>query len=294
MKRILSITGVFALAILFTSAISIRETPQDPPRGKKEKKHIKIVKVGDDGKKVEIDTVIEGHNVFVFEGDTIGGHKGMKWVSDEDFDFDMDMDMDFEVKESGNVIIMKSVKDGKTMVREIKIDGNCEDVDMMKWHSKSGNNVFFGAPHAAHAPKIIRIEKHGGNVIDLSDPGIISFVKKDLKDGKEKITIVREKPSEKEIEVHEEIIMHGSGVHPMFIHEGQPHKVKQIKVIAGDDGHVEIIEDGKVMEFKSEGENGTFITDDGKKVIIKRIKEGNEMKVNVEVKEEIHEEKEHE
>ena len=100
--------------------------------------------------------------------------------------------------------------------------------------------MFFGAPHAPHAPKVIRIEKHGGNVIDLSDPGIISFDKKDLKDGKEKIVIIRKKPWEKHIEIHEEIIMHGAGAHPMIIHEGHGAKTKQIKVIAGDCDRLEL------------------------------------------------------
>ncbi len=287
MKRILSITGILALAFLFTSAISIRETPQDPPRGKKAKKHIKMVKVGDDGKKVEIDTIIEGDNVFVFDGDTIGGHKALKWISEENFDFtgdfDMGFDIDIEEDGKGKVIIMKSGKGGKEMIREFKIDGDsdnlhrikvitdgdCEDVDIRKWHSKSGNDIFFGAPHA---PKVIRIEKHGGNVIDLSDPGIISFDKKDLKDGKEKIVIVRNKPSEEELEIHEEIIMHGAKGAPMMIHEGHPKKVKQIKVIAGDEGHVEIFEDGKLWSVDEMEEGTKVIEKDGKKSSLKRLK----------------------
>jgi len=287
MKRILSITGILALAILFTSAISIRETPQDPPRGKKAKKHIKMVKVSDDGKKVEIDTIIEGDNVFVFDGDTISGAKELKWISEGDFDMDMDFDFDFEKDGNGNVIIMKSGKGGKEMIREFQIDGDCEDIDIRKWHSKSGNDIFFGAPHA---PKVIRIEKHGGNVIDLSDPGIISFDKKDLKDGKEKIVIIRQKPSVEEVEVHEEIIMHGNSGAPMFIHEGHPKRVKQIKVIANDEGKVEIFEDGELWSVDEMEEDTKVIEKDGKKIIIKKMKEGNEMKVDVEVEEEIHDE----
>lgn len=294
MKRILSISGILALVIFFTSAISIGESPQDLPRTKKEKKHIKMVKVGDDGKKVEIDTVIEGDNIFVFDGDTISGHKEMKWISKEDFEGSMDFDFDIDVEKhgKGNVIIMRSGKEGEEMVREFIVDGDCEG-DIMKWHSKSGNDMFFGAPHA---PKVIRIEKHGGNVIDLSDPGIISFEKKELKEGKEKIIIIRNKPSAEDIEIHEEIIMHGAGAHPMFIHEGHGDgvKSKQIKVIAGDEGNVQIFEDGKLWSVDEMEEGTKVIEKDGKKIIIKKIKEGNQVKVNVEVEEELHEEKEHE
>ena len=311
MKRVLSITGVLAMAILFTSAISIGETPQDPPRDKKGKKHIKMVKVGDDGKKMEIDTVIAADEVFVWNGDTIGGEKEMKWVAKEGFKFDMDQDFDFdfdvEADEDGNVFVFKSGEGEAHKVMRFKADGDSakqirmkvisdgNHEDIMKWHSKGGNEMIIGAPHGAHAPKMIRIEKKGGNVIDLSDPGIISFEKKDLKDGKEKITIVREKPSKEEVEVHEEIIMHGNHSAPMFIHEnGDVQKVKQIKVIAGDEGNIEILEDGKVWSIDEMDEGTKVIEKDGKKIIIKKQKTGKEMKIDVEVEEEIHEEKEHE
>jgi len=92
MKRILSITVSLTFAILLTSAISIRETPQDPPRGKKGEKHIKMIKVSDNGKKMELDTVIEADEVLVWNGDTINDGKKMKWVSKGDFDMDFDID----------------------------------------------------------------------------------------------------------------------------------------------------------------------------------------------------------
>ena len=68
----------------------------------KEKKHIKVVKVKD-GKKVELDTVIENDKSFVWMGDTISGGKALMWVSEDDlkldslhqhFDMDFDLDMD--------------------------------------------------------------------------------------------------------------------------------------------------------------------------------------------------------
>ena len=289
MKRILSITGILALAILFTSAISIRETPQDPPRGKKGKKHIKVVQVKN-GERVEIDTVIASEQVFVVNGDTVDVGKEMKWVMKEDMDFDFDMDVDADGE--SNVFVFKTGDDSAKhiQVRKMMINGDSEDI--LRWHSKGGNEMIIGAPHGVHAPKIIRIDKKGGgNVIDLSDPGIISFEKKDLKDGKEKIVIVRKKPSKEEVEVHEEIIMHGSHSAPMIIHESHPKKVKQIKVIAGDEGKIEILEDGKVWSIDEMEEGTKVIEEDGKKIIIKKQKKGEEIKVDVEVEEK--EEKEH-
>lgn len=304
MKRILSLTGILALVIFFTSAVSIDEMPQDPP---KSKKHIKMVKIDDDGKKTEIDTVIEADKIFVWNGDTIEGEKNLgellKGLEDLDIDFDFDFDMD--VDEHGNMFVLKG--EGKPMIYKFKTndgdsikqirmkviaDGDCDDIDIMKWHDKADKDFTFRAPHSAHTPRVIRINKHKGNVIDLSDPGIISYEKKDLKDGKERIVIVREKPSDEEIEVHEEIIMHGAKSSPVFIHEGHPRKAKEIKVIAGDEGHVKILEDNEVWSIDKIEEGTKVIEKDGKKVIIKKIKEGGEMKIDVEVEEEIEEHEE--
>ncbi|WP_319499987.1 hypothetical protein [uncultured Draconibacterium sp.] len=299
MKEVLSLTGILALALFLSSAISINEAPQDPPKTKKEKKHIKMVKIGDDGKKMEIDTVIAADQVFVWNGDTIGGDKELKWISEEDFDFDMDFDVNVESDENGNVFILKGKGASEPMIYEFKTDdgdsakhimmkviSDDESSDIMKWHSKNGNDMFFGAPGSA-SPKVIRIDKQkSGNVIDLSDPGIISYDRKELKDGKEKIVIVREKPSEEDMKMHEEIIMHNSSAAPMIIHEGMPNMTKRIKVIAGDDGHVEILEDGKSWTVEESDEDTQVIEKDGKKIIIKKTKKDGEMKVDVEVEEE--------
>lgn len=296
MKRILSIAGILSIALLFTSAISIGEMPQDPPKGKKAKKHIKMVKIGEDGKKMELDTVIEGDNVFVFNGDTIGAGSGFAHFADEDFDFDTDIDFDVKQDGKGNVVVMRSGKGSAPAIYEfkteegdsvkkvrVKVIGG-DDEDIMKWHSKTGNEMMLGAPHGAHKMMIIGDHKKA-NVIDLSDPGIISYDKKDLKDGKEKIVIVRKKPSENEKEIHEEIIIHGAGTSPMMWHDAGSSKSKRIKVISDDSGKVEIIEDGKVWDIDESDEDVQVIEEDGKKIIIKRIKEGGEMKVNVEVEE---------
>lgn len=271
MKRILSMTGILGLTILFTSAISIRETPQDPPRGKKTK-HIKMVKVDSDGKTTELDTVIEGDNIFIWNGDTIGGEHKLKWVSEGDFE----MDFDIDVKETadGKIIILKSGKGGEHNV-------------MMFGGDEGENEMIFGVPHmvgAPHGPKVMMMKMHKqGNVIDLSDPGIISYEKKDLKDGKEKITIVRKKPTEKDMEMHKKIIMHGGTAHPMMIHSGHSGKAKTIKIISSDDGNIEIIEDGKVRHIEMNGENVKIIEEDGKIIRIKEIHDGDAKTIKVKV-----------
>ena len=296
MKSIFTIAAMLASAILLSSAVLFTDVPQDPP--KKGKKHINLVRVDDNGKKVEIDTVLEANQVFVWNGDTIGKDGGLKWIS-EDGEFDLDMDMDFDVKTDGKhkVFVMKSGNASAPMVYEFKTEddstrqyrvkviaaGDEDHTKVMKWHTDSDEDVFFGAPAAPHKMMFVGDHKKG-NVIDLSDPGIISYEKKDLKDGKEKIVIIREKPSEEDMEMNEEIIIHGAG-QPMMLQGANPGLEKRIKVIAGDDGKVEILEDGEVWSVENMEEGEKVIEKDGKKIVIKKIKEGDEVKVNVEVEE---------
>ena len=86
--------------------------------------------------------------------------------------------------------------------------------------------------------------------------------------------------------MHEEIIMHGTGGHPMMIHGAHPGKVKTIKVISSDDGNIEIIEDGKVRHIKMDGENVKIIEEDGKIIRLEEIEEGNEKTIKVKVEKE--------
>lgn len=313
MKRILSVTGILTLTLIILTSFSLRENPQDPPRGKKVKKHIKMVKVDEDGKKMELDTIIEGENTFVWNNDTIGAGHELKWVSKDggEFDFDMDMDFDIEVEEGedGKVIIMKSAKGGAPMIHEFKMDGDSAkkimikmskdgkhgDHDVMLWNSEEGNEMIFHAPHVVgvpHAPKVVRIKKQkSGNVIDLSDPGIISYDKKEMRDGREKITIIREKPEERANEIHEEVIIHGESDHSMMIHETHPNiKKKEVKVIKDDNGNISIYENGKLTEIKEGDGKAAFITEEGNVFHIKESKEGDEQKIEIEIEEKVEKE----
>ena len=135
--------------------------------------------------------------------------------------------------------------------------------------------------------------QNNGNVIDLSDPGIISYDKKELKNGKEKITIIRNKPVEKDIELRQEIIIRGDEDGAMILQDGHPTKSKTVKVIKDDDGNITIFEDGKERKIKAGEEKGAFISEDGNVFHIKTIKEGDmeKMEVKVEVEENVKKEK---
>lgn len=200
MKRILAVSLLSGLAVFSLSSFYlIGESPQDPPRGRKTEKHIKMVKVDDSGKKMELDTILHGDQVFVWHGDTIGGGKEMKWISRGDFKMDsihQNFDMNFEYKieddGEGNMVIMKSGKGGKHMIMAPMPPG---------------------APMPPHAPDMMMFRSHTSkNVIDLSDPGIISYNKKIQKDGTEKITIVRKQVREDDEKViHIKELKEGDG-----------------------------------------------------------------------------------
>ena len=102
MKRILTTTTFFVCCIFLLSSFSLMEKPQDQPHSKKKTRHINLVRVDDEGNKTELDTIIEGNDVFVWNGDTIGNAEGFNWNSEGDFDFDSlaelpDFDFDFDV-----------------------------------------------------------------------------------------------------------------------------------------------------------------------------------------------------
>ncbi len=270
MKRNLFVAAVFLLSVFTLSSFSIRENPQDTPREGKVKKHIKLETVDDQGKKTSLDTVIENGDFFVWHGDTIGGKTDFKWSSKDGLKLDsllkdIHVNIDYDIEDNGNgkVIVMKSGNGGKQIVREFITDGDSSqtftfhvnsnnlmgDKDVMFWNDKDGNKTFFAPdfpnlPNVPDAPRVIFSGKtHRDNVIDLSDPGIISYKKKKNKDGTEKITVVRKQVDENDVENIEEIITTPKNV----IFNGSPQHIKRIKIIKDDgkDKKIEIEENSE-------------------------------------------------
>lgn len=255
MKKILSVVIVAALLVIIHGKTVIAQDSKTPSKNKTER-HIKMIKVDDKGKKVSIDTVITGDAPFVWEGDTIGG-KAFQWISKNDFA--ADSIHEFEYKMEG---------DGKEMIFMHRQGNDCEDF------------MIPPVPPVPHAPKVMMFNhSRSKNVIDLSDPGIISYDKKLRKDGTEKITIVRKQIPEGE-EMEEDIFIHAPVPPEPPMHPGH---AKKIKVIKNDDGTVRVFEDDKVIDLKSENGDAEFITEDGKVIKIKEKKAGTEKEVEVEV-----------
>ncbi|MCG6188983.1 hypothetical protein [Maribellus maritimus] len=291
MKRFFGITTVLVCAAFLLSSFSLRENPQDPPRGKKKERHIKLVKVDEDGNKTELDTILTNDDFFVWNGDTIGG--GMKWFSKKEFDTDSllgDMDFDFDVTShgKGNVFVLKADGDSTLEYRfDVRKDYLHGDHDVMVWHGDKGENRVFIAPKVPGVPPVPSVPRlhffgnaDDDNVIDLSDPGIISYKKKKMKDGKEKITIIRTEPGRVKTQKVEEIIINEKGSHATFRDTPKVHKVVVAKT---KDGKTRISDDKNVFHLEGEEETVKVIQEEGKVIRIKEIKRGDKKDVEVEV-----------
>ena len=308
MKRIISITTMLASAAFLLSSFSLREHPQDPPRGKKKQRHIKLEKIDESGKKTELDTIVEGEGIFVWNGDTISEGKNMKWITKGDFKIDSlleDLNMDFEFSidenDSGNVFVLKSgkTKDSSafyefksngdsTQTYEIEVitDEENDDSNVRMWHGIKEPDHIFMPPRPARVPRVPGItfidKEKSDNVIDLSDPGIISFKKKKMSGDREKITIVRKKPDNRNVEKKEEIIVTGIGDATMHS-PNEPVKAHTIKVIKKDGEPTQVIKDGEVIHLSEGDENVKVIRKDGKIIRITENKKGDEKQVEVNV-----------
>lgn len=253
MKNLFFILGVFLAGFLLLSSFSLCENPQDPPDGeKKQERHIKLVKV-EDGKKTVLDTIIKGGNVFVWNGDTL--------TSGEDFQFEI-----------------PELPDLDSLSEKITVRLKDKNFDF--------DTPFFRPPYAPKPPKaphVFHFESNsGGNIIDLSDPGIISYKKKDKSGGREKIVIIREK---KEDADNEDVNISWTGTPGEFQMKAPPKIEKRIKVIKKDDGETEVFEDEGV-QINSDGESVKVIEEDGKVTIKEKKSKGeNEIEVEVQKKE---------
>lgn len=252
MKRILSFMLAAACVIILNTKTVIAQDTK-PDIKKKTEKHIRLLKVDENGKKTEIDTVITGDAPFVWNGDTIGGEKEFKWITRGDFTMDSIHKFDYKIE-----------GDGKQMII------------MHKGMNNSEGFMIPPVPPVPHLPKVMMLNRNRNkNVIDLNDPGIISYDKKVRKDGTEKITIVRKQVSD-DVKMEEDVFIHAPGGVPAKVgfHPLPGEKVKTVKVVKSDDGTINIFENENVDRVK------------GQKIRLKEIKEGIESKVEVEIEDE--------
>ena len=208
----IGLTGVLLSSFMF---VQKGDENQEP----KKSRHIKVTKI-ENGKKMELDTVLTGNDVFVWNGDTINPVRHFGKSGHPEFNKMHRVDVDFD-RQNGKEMIFKHRinKPGEPMIYNMDSDDDMEiiteDVDslgkriVVRKRMKDGaedhmsirnSDLDMLAPPAPPMPPVppfshLRMMKmqHGGQIIDLNDPNIVSYKKKDVKGGMEKIEIIRKK-----------------------------------------------------------------------------------------------------
>lgn len=271
MKNTLATIGLAGASVIVLSSFALMQK-SDEVQDPKKNRHVRMVKIVD-GKKTAIDTVFTDDKVFVWNGDTINPmkHGEMKH---------MDIVKHVGKDGKGNVMILKHSggKPGEPMIWNMdsdeQMDVITEDIDpngkkiVVRKHLKDGamdHMIFMNGPDSRPFPpappvppmpplphvKMLGIQ-HGGKVIDLNNPDIISYKKKDMSGGREKIEIIRKKSDNPEQDVFKfnfnPELMAPEGIDaPEFRWESDD-----------DSTHVRIIEHKKIIDGK-----------DGKEVEVK-------------------------
>lgn len=218
MKHTLAIFGMAGLAAMLFSSTALAQKGNEVKETKKTR-HIKLAKI-ENGKKMELDTVITGDDVFVWKGDTIGGKDMGEHLSSSDVGKMKHMEVMVDGDENDENVMIYHKKHGKSgdpmmihmesgddeeMFNEQVVDSVQKRIIIRKRLKDGAEDqfIYLNEPNMKQFPpipplppmphsKMLRGGQHG-RVINLNDPNIISYKKKELSGGREKIEIVRKK-----------------------------------------------------------------------------------------------------
>ena len=213
MKLRLTVFGMVGFALFILSSFS-SETKKDDQKEPQKTRHIKMTKI-ENGKRMELDTVVNEGETFVWDGDTIDGkpmvkhfgHFGPKGMKNIEMFMDGDKgDKDVMIYRSkGNDVMFRhmnpkiDIEDfaegkGDSISERIIFHKQFKDEDghNMMFFTDSDEMPFLPLPPVPPVPHIKMFHyKQPGRIIDLNDPNIVSYRKKDMKGNMEKIEIVR-------------------------------------------------------------------------------------------------------
>lgn len=216
MKNKMVMSGIGGLAaMLLISSFTFPEI-QD----QKKARHIKLIKT-ENGKTMRLDTMLTGDEVFIWNGDTINPPKHMRKFSPSEFDrlHNTDqMDQQKRVRiykhrggQEGDFLIMRpdSGEDFEMFTEEADSTGkkimiqkrlkNGPGKDHFMYFNHPGGEHFPPVPPMPAVPHIQRFRgERAERGINLNDPNVISFKKKDIGGDREKIEIIRKKTKETE------------------------------------------------------------------------------------------------
>jgi len=215
MKNTLLTIGLAGLTTALLSSFAFTQK-SDNAQNPKKNRHVRLVRI-ENGKKMEIDTVFTNDDVFVWNGDTINPEKPTKEFEN------------FGLKnKKGNVKFLRHRgKPGESTFNVMSPDDNVEvfaderddttgERVMIRKRMKDGDADHFifrntpnmkdlpPAPPVPPVPPVPHVKmfgmQHSGKIIDLNDPNIISYKKKEMSGGREKIEIIRKKSNNNENE----------------------------------------------------------------------------------------------
>ncbi|WP_163716742.1 hypothetical protein [Mangrovibacterium lignilyticum] len=221
MKTFLKPLFLSAAALIALNA-GAQTNEENKPEEKPGKKHIKIVQI-EDGVTTKVDTIISGDDQFIwncedfsdeFFRDGQGGlppefsdslmHKRMKHFRFEGQPGDKGLRTGMRVfkgpREFHNIREFK-FEEGDSTRHMIVIKHGEGDEEFMHFRGQ-------GMPAPPRPENMMSHERmQDPNIINLNDPGVISFKKKDLSGGREKIEIIRQKPDKKKVDIEKEVIV---------------------------------------------------------------------------------------
>jgi hypothetical protein len=220
MKNTLLSFGMIGLTGIFLSSFAFMQKG-DATQEQKKTRQIKMIKT-ENGKTMELDTVLTGDDVFVWHGDTINPDKYIKKFNASGFGKMHQVHVTVDPENGNEKVMILKHRGGKAgdpviwqmdsgedmeiitedcdslgkkvVIRKVKKGG---DADYMTFFDGKDMNAFPPPPPPPPVPPVPPMKmmkmRHAGQSINLNDPNIVSYKKKDIKGGMEKIEIIRKK-----------------------------------------------------------------------------------------------------
>ena len=228
-NKLLSFGTIGLTGVMLSSFMLVQKG--DETQEPKKSRHIKITKI-ENGKKMELDTVFTNDDVFVWKGDTVNPikHIGKFSSSGSGKMHQVDVKVDRQDgKEKVMIIKHHGGKSGEPMIWNMDSGDDMEIITedndsvgkriVVRKRMKDGvedHMIFMNNGHEMLVPppppppippvppvpsfshmKVMKA-KHTGQIIDLNDPNIISYKKKEMSGDREKIEIIRKKSENQE------------------------------------------------------------------------------------------------
>jgi hypothetical protein len=201
MKNTMLTIGLAGLTTLLLSSFAIVQKGGETQETKKSR-HIRMIKT-ENGKKMELDTLLTGDDAFVWNGDTINPDKHSGRFDRAGFGgmhrFDGNIDRRGG-KGNGMDFRHRGGENGGPAIRHMAPENDMGLGRRMERHGPENSMANFngeGMAHFSPLPPVPHMKmmgiQHQGQMINLDDPNIISFKKKKMSGDREKIEIIRRK-----------------------------------------------------------------------------------------------------